>query len=454
MLERNSIFIDYNFILYTFDLNRFNGTQTIQKTVPDTITSWVITGFSIDPITGLGLTKKPKILEVFQPFFVSLNLPYSVKRGEIVTVPVVVFNYLENDAITEVSLHNENDEFEFVDVEKNNQVNNGAEALRTVEITVPSSNGASTSFAIKPKKVGPISIKVVATTALASDAVVVILPVEPEGVPQFVNKALFVDLRDTSSLESSLTAEIPENAVPDSAKIEVNCVGDLLGGTIKNLHNLIRLPCGCGEQNMLNFVPNIVILDYLKATNQLSPDIQIKAKKYTETGYQRELTYRHHDGSFSAFGKHDKSGSTWLTAFVAKSFLQARAHIDVEDTIIAQALGWLSKHQKPNGSFPEVGQICHKDMQGGSGHGLALTAYVLTTFLEDKANIPIYQEVVDKTIAYINQNINDVDDVYALGLASYALELADHPTKFEVLQKFLTKTTEKGEVFSFMHEPT
>jgi hypothetical protein len=31
-----------------------------------------------------------------------------------------------------------------------------------------------------------------------------------------------------------------------------------------------------------------------------------------ETGYQQELTYRHPDGSFSAFGTNDPSGSTWL----------------------------------------------------------------------------------------------------------------------------------------------
>ena len=29
------------------------------------------------------------------------------------------------------------------------------------------------------------------------------------------------------------------------------------------------------------------------------------------TGYQRELTYQHKDGSFSAFGDQDKSGSMW-----------------------------------------------------------------------------------------------------------------------------------------------
>lgn len=134
---------------------------------------------------------------------------------------------------------------------------------------------------------------------------------------------------------------------------------------------------------MLNFVPNIVILNYLRATGQSKPDIEARAKRFTEKGYQRELSYRHADGSFSAFGKTDRSGSTWLTAFVAKSFRQAAAHIDIDENVIDDALKWLSKIQKEDGSFPEVGQVSHKAMQGGLSHGIALTAYVLTTFLEN-----------------------------------------------------------------------
>ena len=41
-------------------------------------------------------------------------------------------------------------------------------------------------------------------------------------------------------------------------------------------------------------------------------------------GYQRELNYKHDDGSFSAFGPRDGAGSTWLTAFVLKVFAQVR----------------------------------------------------------------------------------------------------------------------------------
>lgn len=93
-----------------------NGKTTLQKKVPDTITSWIITGFAIDPITGFGMTETSRKLEVFQPFFVSTNLPYSIKRGEVVAIPIVVFNYMNQDVTAEVTLDNAGLEFDFAEL--------------------------------------------------------------------------------------------------------------------------------------------------------------------------------------------------------------------------------------------------------------------------------------------------------------------------------------------------
>lgn len=67
---------------------------------------------------------------------------------------------------------------------------------------------------------------------------------------------------------------------------------------------------------------------------------------------------------------------------MAKSFKSAEDYITVDSAVINDALQWLSEKQAANGSFPEVGMVSHRDMQGGAAKGLALTAYVLSTFLE------------------------------------------------------------------------
>ena len=39
--------------------------------------------------------------------------------------------------------------------------------------------------------------------------------------------------------------------------------------------------------------------------------VGLKLNVLSATGYMRELTFQHTDGSFSAFGNRDKSGSMW-----------------------------------------------------------------------------------------------------------------------------------------------
>lgn len=173
-------------LVHAFCSNSTNGTYTLEKNVPDTITSWIISAFAINADNGLGLTKTARRLQVFQPFFVSLNLPYAIKRGEILTVPIIVYNYLEHDVDASVVLHNHDNEFDFIDSD-NSIVENGE---RKKVITIASNNGTSVSFAIRPRKIGAITLKASVLSQYAGDSVLHVLNVESDGIPKFENKAL------------------------------------------------------------------------------------------------------------------------------------------------------------------------------------------------------------------------------------------------------------------------
>lgn len=43
---------------------------------------------------------------------------------------------------------------------------------------------------------------------------------------------------------------------------------------------------------MLNFVPNIVVMRYLRAVKKNDHTMEAKITKFMESGYQRELTYK------------------------------------------------------------------------------------------------------------------------------------------------------------------
>ena len=45
-----------------------------------------------------------------------------------------------------------------------------------------------------------------------------------------------------------------------------------------NIDKLLKMPWGCGEQNMINFAPAVFIYRYLLQTSQLTPEIEAKAR--------------------------------------------------------------------------------------------------------------------------------------------------------------------------------
>ncbi|KAJ8943870.1 hypothetical protein NQ314_009640 [Rhamnusium bicolor] len=99
----------------------YEGKTSIRRRIPMSLNTWSITGFSVDPLHGLGLVTSPKKLKVSKAFVVTLDLPYSVQRGEILAVPVVVSNYMNEDVNVDITLHNPEQKFEFAEV--SNEIN-------------------------------------------------------------------------------------------------------------------------------------------------------------------------------------------------------------------------------------------------------------------------------------------------------------------------------------------
>ncbi|KAJ7374577.1 hypothetical protein OS493_004915 [Desmophyllum pertusum] len=295
------------------------GDVEFQRHVPDTLTTWVASAFAVSNTTGLGVGELRPQVQVFQSFFVSLNLPYSVVRGEEVALQVTVFNYEAEPQLVTITLKGSKDwaiidEANKLGLRGENDVNKDyvdkVMDLK-VEVTVGAGQGKAVSFPVVARTLGFVPVEVRAQSPSNADAVKRNLLVEAEGVPQEYSISLLLDLNSTSSLSRTLELSVPKNTVEGSARATVSVMGDILGSSINNLDQLLRMPYGCGEQNMVNFAPNIYVMKYLKTVNQLTQNLENKAKNFMISGYQREQTYRHKDGSYSAFGGRDSSGSMW-----------------------------------------------------------------------------------------------------------------------------------------------
>lgn len=74
-----------------------SGSVLLERTVPDSVTTWITDVFALSDSAAFGVSESPGRLVAFKPFFVSLNIPSSVVRGEVIVVLATVFNYYHED---------------------------------------------------------------------------------------------------------------------------------------------------------------------------------------------------------------------------------------------------------------------------------------------------------------------------------------------------------------------
>ncbi|MBN3277200.1 A2ML1 protein, partial [Polyodon spathula] len=417
-----------------------SGSVEITHTVPDTITEWKAGAFCTSPL-GFGMSP-PTGLTAFQPFFVELTLPYSVIRGEQFELKATVFNYLSQCIMVKVS-HAESSQFQMTPCE-------GCEYT-----TCLCADEARTfRWAFIPSALGEVNVTVSAqalqTDTLCGNEVVAVpergridtvirkLLVEAEGIEQTVTQNALM-CPGGSAVKEQMSLTLPEVTVNGSAKASLSVLGDLLGRAMQNLDRLLAMPFGCGEQNMVLFAPNIYILKYLQGTRQLTEEIKAKATRFLESGYQRELNYKHEDGSYSAFGKSDDSGNTWLTAFVLKSFGGALPFIYIDPRHIKDAQDWLGRHQEKNGCFMSVGKLFNNNMKGGVGDEVSLTAYITAALLE--VETPLTDPVLNSSLACLRSAADNISNTYTTALLSYTFSLAGDQ---EMRSKLLTELEEQA----------
>ena len=399
-----------------------DGSATMELTAPDSITTWRLNAVSTSN-SGLGITQSE--LVVFQEFFGEFDLPYAVTRGEQFPVRVQIFNYLDEPQQVHVELV-EADWFELLE-----------DAAKVV--TVEANAVGLASFLIEPAKLGANMLEVSLRSTQRADAIRKELLVAPEGTQrQFVSNGM---IKAGESVE--LDTAIPDYAVAGSDKVLLSITPSLVAQTINGIEDLLQMPYGCGEQNMIFFAPDVEILRYLDATGQLTPEIRAKAHSFINAGYQRQLTYQRHDGSFSAFGDSDDSGSLWLTAFVLDVFSGARDVQTIDEGILADAAAWIAAKQLDDGSFAPVGFVHHKEMLGGLQGKYTLTAFATIALAKYGSADPT---VMDKAIEYLNDNITTVwDDAYALAVTSLALVQVDDPAAETVLSRLLELAISDGD---------
>lgn len=398
-----------------------NGRLSVDVPIADSITTWRLTALASTQDGRLG--SATGALRVFQPFFVNLNLPQALTVGDEIAVPVGVFNYLPNAQTVRLTVQPES-WFELQD-----------EA--TKEIRIEANDITVVYFRIRALEFGLRPFQITAIGSEQSDAIRKQVRVFPDGK----------ELRFAASdaLEPGVTAQptlfIPPDAIPGTQQVLVKIYPGMVSQVVEGLDSILRLPNGCFEQTSSSTYPNVLVLDYLKSSGQISPEVQFKAEDYINIGYQRLTTFEVRGGGFSLFG--DEPAVVLLTAYGLQEFYDMSQVYHVDPALIRRTAEWLLAQQNSDGSWGSQGWVEGTFISGPESDTTITTAYVVWSLARTGyANDGRTQ----RGLGYLAEKQSGVTDPYALALIANAFVAANATQQAQpILQRLASLAQFEGE---------
>ncbi|HVY27481.1 MAG TPA: MG2 domain-containing protein [Polyangiaceae bacterium] len=373
-------------------ITKADGTATIDLNMADSITEWRVSALANSSDGRLGGSDSG--IKVFQDFFVDVSFPAALTRGDEVTFPIAVYNYLDTPQTVDLEL----------------QAGSWYTALggTTTSVDLQPGQVLGVSFPVKVNDVGLQTLTVIAKGSKKSDAVARSVRVVPDG--KAFPAALSGSLDTPSALHS---VSFPANEVPGSQQLYLDIFPSFLSQAVQGMDSILAEPNGCFEQTTSSAWPNVLVTQYMKDTKQITPEIEMKAEALMSTGYQRLLTFEHQGGGFSWFGEQDPAPYLSVTAFGIMEFSDMAKVHEIDEAMLARTVQWIVGQQQADGSFKgDMSEFF--SFHTSVVRNTAFTAWALATAGETGP-------AVQNALEYVKQNLGKDNDPYTLGIVANAL---------------------------------
>jgi hypothetical protein len=370
------------------------GRAGVEVPLADSITAWKM---NIDAVSaGGGLGNSTMDIRVFQDFFVDLDLPVALTRGDEVCVPVLCYNYLPKPQAIELTL------------ESAPWYETQGPAVQRAELGP--NEVRSVAFRVKAKEVGDHELSLLAQGSSFGDAVRRSIQVRPDGV-------------EVENLQGGVlsraaehTFHLPLESIPNSQKLLLRLYPSMFSEVIEGLDGIFQMPHGCFEQTSSATYPNIMALLYMRHTGWITPEIEAKARAYIAAGYQKLLTFEVGEGGFEWFG-HPPAKEKVTAYGIMQLTDMAQVH-DVDPAVIDRASRWLLSRQYNDGSWDESDQWQAEESRDTR---VRETAYITWALAEAH----IGSSRLHNALEFLRQNVRETDSAYTVALAANALLAGD-----------------------------
>jgi alpha-2-macroglobulin len=299
-----------------------NGQAHVSLTFPDSLTTWRATVHAItqDSKAGSAINR----VLVRKNVLIRMGTPRFMLKGDEITLPLIVHNYLDTAKQANVSL-----KVEGLDTVSGSQQN----------VTVGSKGEATVLWRLRASQVGTAKLTASAITDAESDALEFSFPVEPAGVAQSLTQSGVIKT-NASNAEASIAYPANTDALAHSLHVEVS--PSIAGSLFSALDYLTSYPYGCTEQTMSSYLPNVVVaetLSRLKVDGRVN-SAELHAKMFA--GLTRLQDYQHDDGGWGWWKEDDSRVS--MTAYVVGGIGQGAQFVpltNAQQTMLRKGMAYL-----------------------------------------------------------------------------------------------------------------
>ena len=206
-------------------------------------------------------------------------------------------------------------------------------------------------FRLQPDLVdGQGRVTIEGTTAPYQDRVTRTLTVVPDGFP-IVNSRSDV-------LEGAAQQEVvlPETWIKGTLRCRLQVFPSTLADLQKGLEALLREPGGCFEQTSSSNYPNVLILNYLKESDQANGALKQRASELLASGYQRLVAFECEDPQnprrrgYEWFGGKAAPHEA-LTAYGLLEFRDMAGVYNVDMQMVERTRNYLMSRKNGKGGF-------------------------------------------------------------------------------------------------------
>jgi hypothetical protein len=313
-----------------------DGKADIHFSLSDSVTSFEVTAYAHTPDGRLGAATRR--LESRKPFVLSPRLPVEVTATDRIDVPLAVANNTPESRAVAVRL-------------ARHTGLTPLDAAREQRLELAGNGQGRRVFSFRPALVeGTARLGFEGGVAPFLDAVDGKINVVPDGFP--------VARSSSDLLERSAThrVRLPEKWLAGTLAVRLDVYPSTLADLQKGLESLLREPCGCFEQSSSSNYPNVLILDYLRTSDQADPQTERRARDLLARGYQKLTSFECQPPGTTQRRGYEWFGGTAppheaLTAYGLLQFRDMARVQDVDRAMLARTRDYLLAQRDGKGGF-------------------------------------------------------------------------------------------------------